>query len=393
MNIGVMNRRVKTGLEVFLEEELDALKKKKIGIVTNHTGVTANLDHIVDILYRRYRLDVRALFCPEHGIYGEKPPGIPIKDYIDPKTGLPVYSLYGEKRRKPPLKVLNKLDLLLYDIQDLGVRFYTYISTLFHVLEAVSEVDKEIFVLDRPNPLTGIYVEGPLLDLRFRSFIGIWKIPIRYGMTIGELALLFNDEADLNANLTVIKMRGWKRDMWYDETGLPWVPPSPNIPTLDSAILYPGTCLLEGTNISEGRGTTKPFELIGAPWIDEDKLTDTLRSHNLKGVIFRPAVFIPMYSKYSREVCRGVQIHIVNRDVIESVKIGLYIIRDVMELYPDKFKWRRIRGGKYHFDLLVGTDYVRRAIEEGRDVDGILDELKSDLLKFKTMSKKYFIYR
>ena len=378
------------GLDVFLEDMLSQLKGKRIGIVTNHTGLTSDLKHIVDVLYLMHKLDVRVLFSPEHGIRGDLPPGVEVKDYIDSRTGLPVYSLYSS-RREPPYDVLQKLDVIIYDIQDVGARFYTYISTLFYVIKAVGMANKELIVLDRPNPITGSHIEGPILDMEFRSFIGIWSIPIRYGLTPGELALYFNDVADLKADITVARMRGWKRDMWYDETGLIWVPPSPNIPTLDSAMLYPGTCLFEGTNISEGRGTTRPFEVIGAPWIDEYKLLDALSSFKFEGVILRPMTFIPMFSKYSGEVCHGIQIHVVDRERLEPISLSLYIMNEIRRQNPGKFKWI-VRGRRYHFDLLIGRGDVRRALDSGEDLDALIKDFHFEAEKFKREASRFFLY-
>ena len=378
------------GLDVFLEDMLSQLKGKRIGIVTNHTGLTSDLKHIVDVLYLMHKLDVRVLFSPEHGIRGDLPPGVEVRDYIDSRTGLPVYSLYSS-RREPPYDVLQKLDVIIYDIQDVGARFYTYISTLFYVIKAVGMANKELIVLDRPNPITGSHIEGPVLDMEFRSFIGIWSIPIRYGLTPGELALYFNDVADLKADITVVRMRGWKRDMWYDETGLIWVPPSPNIPTLDSAMLYPGTCLFEGTNISEGRGTTRPFEVIGAPWIDEYKLLDALSSFKFEGVILRPMTFIPMFSKYSGEVCHGIQIHVVDRERLEPISLSLYIMNEIRRQNPRKFKWI-VRGRRYHFDLLIGRGDVRRALDSGEDLDALIKDFHFEAEKFKREASRFFLY-
>jgi len=279
----------------------------------------------------------------------------------------------------------------VYDIQDIGVRFYTYISTLYHVLKSAGETGIKVLVLDRPNPITGVHMEGPVLNTVYRSFVGIWQLPIRYGMTVGELALLFNNEADLGADLEVIKIEGWKRDMWFDETGLPWIPPSPNMPTLDTAIVYPGTCLIEGTNVSEGRGTTKPFELIGAPWIDEYKLIEELKSLPIKGVEYRPATFIPWRGKYVGELCHGVQIYIVDREVFEPVKLGLALIRTIKHLHPSEFKFIK-RGGKYYFDLLIGCSDARELIERSCDFGDLVDLYHKGLESFNKVRSKYLLY-
>ncbi len=382
---------------------------KCIGVVSNHTGVTPELEHLVDVLYFKLRLDVRAIFAPEHGFRGDMPEGFSVESYVDERTRLPVYSLYGV-RLKPSKETLSEIDVLIYDIQDVGARFYTYISTLFYVLEAAGENDVEVIVLDRPNPITGNRVEGPILDKRYRSFVGIWDIPVRHGMTVGELALLFNEEAGLNTKLKVHRMIEWNRRMWFDETGLPWVPPSPNMPCLSTATVYPGTCLLEGTNISEGRGTTKPFELIGAPWIDNCRLVEELKSLPIKGVKFRPSTFIPRYRKYGEQLCRGLQIHVTDRNTLEPVKLGLAIVWAVKRIHPDELRFNvecyegtlgcSICGvggpstkpqARYYFDCLIGSDAVRELIEGGcefKEVAKLCDEVE----RFEKNRRKYLLY-
>ena len=270
------SNRVKIGAEVFLEKYLDIIKGKKIGIVTNHTGVLPDGRHIVDVLNSIPDVKIVALFGPEHGIRGEVPDGKSISHGVDTKTGIKVYSLYGEVK-KPTPEMLKDIDVLIFDIQDVGARFYTYISTMSYCMEACAELGKKFIVLDRPNPIRGLYVDGPVLAPKFKSFVGPHPIPVAHGMTVGELAKLFNEEGWLEngvkADLTVIKMENYLRKMWFDQTGLPWVKPSPNMMTLNTAIVYTATCFIEGTNVSEGRGTAHPFEWIGAPWIDAQKLT------------------------------------------------------------------------------------------------------------------------
>jgi len=379
---------MRVGLEL-LVNDISSLRGKYIGVITNHTGVLSNFVHVID-LFLKFHLNVRVIFAPEHGFRGDVLEGSSVRSYVDERTGLPVVSLYG-RSYSPPEDILRKLDVVIYDIQDVGARFYTYISTLFYVLESAGKVDVEVFVLDRPNPITGLYVEGPILEPGYRSFVGIWYIPVRYGMTVGELALLFNEEADLGADLRVVKMEGWCRRMWFDETGLPWVPPSPNMPSLDTAVVYPGTCLIEGTNVSEGRGTTKPFELIGAPWIDEYELVDELRSLPIGEVKYRPATFTPWRGKYSGEVCRGVQVYVVDRDVFEPVKLGLGLVWTIKRLYPDKFEFIK-RGNRYYFDLLIGCDDARKLIEGGCDFDDLVDLCKRGLDSFNKVRGKYLLY-
>ncbi|MEM2448869.1 MAG: DUF1343 domain-containing protein [Candidatus Bathyarchaeia archaeon] len=404
-----MSFKIKMGIQSFIEDCLPLLKGKRIGVVSNHTGVTAEFEHLVDVLHFKLHLDVKAVFAPEHGFRGDMPEGFSVESYVDERTGLPVYSLYGA-RLKPSKDILDELDVLIYDIQDVGARFYTYISTLFYVLEAAGENGVEVILLDRPNPITGTCIEGPILDRRYRSFVGIWEIPVRHGMTVGELALLFDGEAGLNVNLKVYKMVGWSRGMWFDETGFPWVPPSPNMPCLTTATVYPGMCLLEGTNISEGRGTTKPFELIGAPWIDNYRLVEEMKGLPLKGVKFRPSTFIPRYHKYEGRLCRGLQIHVTDRNLLEPVKLGLAIIWAVKRIHPDKLQFNvkcyedtlgcSVCGvdvsptkpqARYYFDCLIGNDVIRRLIEDGGDFNEVA-KLCSEIEHFEKIRERYLLY-
>src|SRR5690625_3902019 len=258
---------LKLGVEVLLDEQMDLLDGKRVGLITNPTGVDQELNHIVDVLHNDPEVDLTTLYGPEHGVRGDAQAGEYVEFYIDEITGLPVYSLYGETR-KPTPEMLEDVDVLIFDIQDVGARFYTYIYTMAYAMEAAQENELEFVVLDRPNPISGYDVEGPVLDPEYASFVGNYPIPLRHAMTVGELALFFNEEFDINADMTVVEMTGWERGMYYDDTDLEFVLPSPNMPTLDTALVYPGTALIEGTNLSEGRGTTKPFELLGAPFVN-----------------------------------------------------------------------------------------------------------------------------
>jgi len=380
---------VKVGLEVLLEEGFERLRGERVGIVTNHTGVTRGFRHLVDLALE-HGVEVAALFAPEHGIRGDLPPGSRVEDGVDPATGLPVYSLYGV-RLKPPAEVLSELDAVVYDIQDVGARFYTYISTLYYVLEAAGEAGTRVVVLDRPNPVTGVAVEGPVLDPQLRSFVGVWPLPIRHGLTVGELACLLNEEAGLGAELEVVEMRGWARSMWFEETGLPWVPPSPNMPTPGTALVYPGTCLLEGTNVSEGRGTTKPFELVGAPWLDERALIEELETLPLRGVALRPATFVPMWGKYAGEVCRGVQVYVTDRRSFEPVKFGLLLVWALRRLHPRDFRFLGSEGS-YHFDLLVGRREARQLIERGCEPEELLGLAQLGLSEYERRRQRFLRY-
>lgn len=382
---------VRTGLDMLLEEKLDLIKGKRIGLVTNQTGITRELRSNIDALTSIKGVNLVALFAPEHGLRGCERAGKPIKSYKDPKTGITFYSLYGETK-KPTPQMLKNIDLLLFDIQDVGARFYTYISTLKYVLEGATECGVRVLILDRPNPITGDKVEGNVLDTAFSSFVGIAPIPIRHGMTVGELALMFNDIFSLKAEVEVLKMDGWQRNMWFDDTGLPWVAPSPNMPNLETAIVYPGICLLESTNISCGRGTTKPFLVLGAPWIDGDTLVKILNSKGLPGVKFRSTAFMPGFSKYQGERCGGIEIYVLDRDEFQPIRTGLEIIASVKKLYPEEFEWQPPQNGSYGFDKLIGTDRVRKALDKGVAVDRIIQEWQESLNTFKKNREKYLLY-
>jgi len=395
-----MNPKVQFGIDTLLKEKIELVRGKRIGLVTNHTGVTTSLEWTVDVLHDHPQVNLTCLFGPEHGIRGDVQDAGTINTFTDLRTGLRVFSLYGEQY-KPTSDMLTGLDALVYDIQDVGARYYTYIATMNRCMEAAAEQNKEFIVLDRPNPITGITIEGNILEDRYRSFVGERETPIRYGMTMGELANMFNEEHDIKCELTVVKAKGWRRKMWYDETGLPWVIPSPNLPTLDSATVYPGTCLFEGVNISEGRGTTRPFEIIGAPWIDGFKLREKLASCKLPGVKFRGLCFIPTFGKFVGETCGGVQLHVRERDKFLPVLTGLKMIKAIMDLYPGQIEFRRggqatstLReaGHDYSFDLLAGTASIREQLLNGVEPEQIEKGWAKDLRAFQTKRKKYLLY-
>lgn len=384
-------RKVRPGLEVLLEQEMDLIRGKRVGLVTNHSAVMSNTTHIVDALLAG-GVKVTALFGPEHGVRGDVADGQEIASGKDPRTGIPVYSLYGPTK-KPTADMLMNVDVILYDLQDVGARFYTFTYTMSLVMQACAETRRPFIVLDRPNPVNGIAVEGNILDTNFASFVGLHPIPIRHGMTIGELATFFNNELGFNADLTVVTCQGWKRSLWFDETGLPWVTPSPNMPSLDAAILYTGTCFIEGTNVSEARGTAKPFEMCGAPWVDAYKLADHLNALDLPGVRFRPVHFIPCSSKHQQQPCNGVQVHIMDRNEVRSVETGLHLVKALQDLHPDDFQFRPAgQSGKHFFDLLLGTDKVRLAIQSGAPVNEIIGSWQEDLRRFMETRHNHLLY-
>ena len=346
MEMEKYEHQVQTGLDVLINENLEIIKGKKVGLVTNHTGVDRSGKPNYEILMQLSDVDLKAIFAPEHGFFGKVSRGQKVDDLK--QDGLPViYSLYG-KTDKPTPDMFEGLDVIIYDIQDIGARFYTYISTLGLVMEAAAEADIPVIVLDRPNPLNGITIEGPVLDINYKSFVGMYPIPIRYLLTIGELAKMIIGEKWIEhvPKLTVIEMAGWERTMYYDDTGLSWISPSPNIPDLETAILYPGMCLFEGTNVSEGRGTNYPFQYIGAPWIDSSKIIKAIEGKYIPGVVFEPISFIPisipgksLKPKFENEKCYGIKIILIENKIYKSVDTAAQLLKIIQELYPEKFQW------------------------------------------------------
>jgi uncharacterized protein YbbC (DUF1343 family) len=409
--------RVKPGIEVFLEKHLDLVKGKRVGLITNPTGTDSRLVTAIDLFLANPSVKLVALYGPEHGVRGDAQAGQYVPFYVDRKYGipeynLPVFSLYGQSMKPDPgmLKNIDEfmrsfdtketgkipeaamvegLDVMIFDIQDVGTRVYTYVATMAYAMQAVAENGIEFVVLDRPNPVNGEDMEGPILEYpEFSSFIGLFPIPERHGMTMGELAGLFNDKfLARKARLTVVPMEGWKREMWFDETGLPWVIPSPNMPTLDTATVYPGMVAIEGTNISEGRGTTKPFELFGAPWIDGFDLAKTLNGLGLAGVRFREAWFTPSFSKFQGLLCGGCQVHVTDRAAFRPFATALQIIKTVREAYPGKFEFHAD-----YFDQVMGTASVRKALEAGTGVAAILESIQPGLEAFAELRKAYLLY-
>jgi uncharacterized protein YbbC (DUF1343 family) len=374
------------GIEVLVSEQMHLIRGKKIGLITNHSGVDRKLRHDIDLLASAPGVKLTALFSPEHGIRGAAQAGEKVRSAIDAKTGVPIHSLYGETR-SPTAEMLKGVDVLVYDIQDIGSRYYTYISTLGECMQAAAERKIPLIVLDRPNPLGGEVIEGPLLDLTFRSFVGAFAIPVRYGLTPGELAGWIKTNLKLDLELSVVKMKHWTRAQWYEETNLIWVPPSPNIPTMASAMVYPGMCLIEGTNLSEGRGTTTPFEVVGAPWVDGIKLAERLNAQKLAGVLFRPVAFTPTLSKFSGEACQGVQLHVADRKSFRPLPTALVIIEDIRRNYPEQFHFKSA-----HYDRLVGSDAVRKAMERNEPASDIVATWQKDLKEFETARKKFLLY-
>ena len=373
--------QILTGLDILINKHKEQIKGLSIALVTNQTGIDKqgipNYERLMDI----ESVYLKKIFSPEHGLFGEEAAG-EILRYDNTKTELPeIISLY-DAGKKPTDEMFNNIDLILYDIQDIGSRFYTYISTLGLVMEKAGELGIPVWILDRPNPISGTKIEGPILDITHKSFVGYYPIPIRYGLTVGELGTMIISEKwiDPAPELTVILMEGWNRNLWFDETDLMWISPSPNIPDLETAILYPGICLLEGTNISEGRGTLHPFKWIGAPWIDGETLSKELNKKNLPGVSFNPIVFTPvdipgkaLNPKYNNKTCFGVEIMIINRDFYESVRVGIQILSVINELYPTMIKY------KPFLIKLWGSDELPAHIKTKASTNQLIDSIKEKL--------------
>ena len=387
---------VRLGIESILESQDSLLSGDRLGLITNPSGVDSELRTTIDLLHDREAFDLRKLFGPEHGIRGSEQAGVEVEDSIDEKTGLPVKSLYGEERHLRP-EMVTDLDAIVYDMQDIGCRFYTLIYTLAYALEGVAEAGKRMVVLDRPNPIAPLTPGGNRVPDSHSSFVGNYELPIIHGMTVGELARYFNGEFDIGADLEVVEMDGWERDVWYNETDLPWVYPSPNMPTLRTATIYPGTCFFEGTTLSEGRGTTKPFELVGAPWIDADEWADALAAEGLPGVGFRPAYFTPMFSKHEREDIEGVQVHVLDREAVDPVRVGLTMVISAFATYPD-CDWVEYDEG-YFVDKLAGGSYLRKTIDEldaangaSEVADGIIGRWEDERNEFLDAREEYLLY-
>jgi len=379
--------KVKLGIDN-IDSYLHLFDGKRVGLITNTTGVNSNLISTIDILAKKTNLT--ALFAPEHGVRGHVEAGEKIENEVDVKTGIPVYTLYGASKR-PSKEMLEGIDVLVFDIQDVGSRLYTYLYTMAYAMTSVAELDKEFVVLDRPNPVGGLEVEGNLIEEGFTSFVGGYPIPYRYGLTMGEAALCFNKEFDINATLHVVPMKNWARQMYYEETGLIWVQPSPNMPTVDTAVVYNATCIFEGTNISEGRGTTKPFEVVGAPWLDPDDLAAVMNGKNLAGVRFRPVYFNPTFSKHQGALCAGVQLHVTNRQIFKPVLVALHLLSEIKAQNNEKFEYLApyTATGKPMIDYNTGGSLIRTT---DFNPDAVYQKWQTDASQFKALKEQYHLY-
>ena len=372
------------------------LRGTRVGVVCNHASIDRGFLHVIDRLATCEGVTLAAIFGPQHGFRSDVQDNMvetPHRD--DPRRRVPIYSLYSETR-EPTAEMLRGLDALVIDLQDIGARIYTYIYTMANCMRAAARYRLPVIVCDRPNPIGGEAVEGATLRPKWESFVGQFPIPMRHGMTIGELALLFNDAFGIGAAVDVVRMEGWTRDTYADATGLPWVMPSPNMPTLDTAIVYPGTVLFEGTMMSEGRGTTRPFELVGAPWIDAERFAAEMNGASLAGAYFRPAGFEPTFQKHAKQPCGGCQIHVTDRQAFEPVITGVALIDMFRRLDPVRFEWRQppyeYEHDKVPIDILAGSDVLRDQIESGVPVREIAASWKDDEAAFRRLREPYLLY-
>lgn len=404
---------MKLGVDVLFDSQLDLLRGKRVGLITNPTGVDGKFRNIIERFRAAPEVKLVALYGPEHGVRGNAQAGEYVAFYRDEHLGLPVFSLYGQSQQPPPdmltnidaymrsydtqhtgktveRDMLQSIEAMIFDLQDVGTRVYTYVATMAYAMQAAAEAGIPFIVLDRPNPINGLTMEGPVLEYpAHSSFIGLYPVPLRHGMTAGELAQLFNEQfLPRHAALTVVPVQGWRRAQWFSQTGAPWVLPSPNMPTPDTAAVYPGQVLLEGTNLSEGRGTTRPFELFGAPWIDGYVLTRELNALGLPGAVFREAWFTPTFSKFAGERCGGAQIHVVDREAFRAVATTLAILETIRRLHGAKLELHAD-----YYDKVMGTSRVRAAFERGEPWRKTVEDFDPGLAEFSALREPYLLYR
>ena len=385
---------MKLGSEILLASS--RLNGLRVGVLANPASVDHEFRHIADLLAASPDFKLTAIFGPQHGFRSDLQDNMIETPHVkDPKHGVPIFSLYSETREPTP-EMLDLIDVLVIDIQDVGARIYTFIYTMANCLRAASRAGIPVIVCDRPNPIGGVAVEGPMLKPGYESFVGQFPIPMRHGMTVAELARLFNEAHGIGAALETVPMQGWSREMYFDETGLPWVMPSPNMPTLDTAIVYPGTVLFEGTMLSEGRGTTRPFELIGAPWLDGEQLAARMNAVGLGGVHFRPAIFEPTFQKHARVTCGGCQIHVTSREEFLPVKAGVSLLRECYGSAPERFQWRNppyeYEHDKMPIDILAGSPTLRQQIESQAPLADIVASWRPGIVEFDEIRRNYLLY-
>ncbi len=389
---------VTLGLEIFLKKHVNLVRGKRVGLLSHAASLTKDFKLAHEIFFKQRGFNLVKIFAPEHGLFGVAQDMETVADTTDPITGLPVVSLYGTsvETLTPKENDLTDIDVLIIDLQDIGSRYYTFIYTMALCLKVCGRLKIPVIVLDRPNPLNGLVVEGNMLKHNFASFVGLYPLPVRHGMTIGELAMYFNVTENFGAHLTVVAMTGYKRKMYFDETGLTFVPPSPNMPRLETAIVYPGMCLVEATEISEGRGTTMPFEWGGAPFINATKFCEALNKLKLAGIIFREMHFKPGFQKCASQVCHGVQLHVTNRNKFNAYEMGVHFLRTLKNTHPTEFKWR---DKPYEFvtdipaiDLLTGGDEFRSSIDSATQIKKWMQTFAKDTAAFKAKRKPFLLY-
>lgn len=378
--------RVKTGLDVLVEQDFAPLAGKRLGVIANQNTLTWDHRGILNVMAKSSNVKLMAIFGPEHGFTGANEAGANIDSTKDPLTGAPIYSLYNKGSYRPTPEMLANLDALVFDLQDVGARFYTYPTTLGYILEAAAKSKLPVYVLDRPNPINGESVEGPLLDKAYFSMIGYARRPIRHGLTIGELAQLFNGENKIGADVRVIKMQGWQRAMWLDQTGLEWINPSPNLRSLAAVILYPGTCLVENMAISIGRGTDRPFEMFGAPWLKNLEIADYLNARNIPGVRFMARRFSTSEQPYKGQELNGIDVQLLDRDRLNSPLMGLELIAALLKFHPDKFTLDR------KIMLLLGSDRAAQLLKQGLTGAEVNTRMQDEVAAFRTLRQKYLLY-
>jgi uncharacterized protein YbbC (DUF1343 family) len=384
------------GIERLLKTDLGLIAGQRVGLVCNPASVDSAFQHSADLLAASRECTLAAIFGPQHGFRSDVQDNMIETPHVrDARRRVPVYSLYSETR-EPTDEMLDTIDVLVIDLQDVGTRVYTYIYTMANCMRAAARRGVRVVVCDRPNPIGGEEVEGATLEEPWTSFVGQFAIPLRHGMTIGELARLFNGAFGIGAALDVVPLEGWQRRMYFDETGLPWIIPSPNVPTLDSAIVYPGAVLFEGTMLSEGRGTTRPFELIGAPWIDGERLADAINARRLPGVYFRPVFFEPTFQKHARVTCGGCQIHVTDRGAFQPVRTAVELLAEFRRQDVKQFAWRKppyeYEHEKEPIDILYGSDELRTTIDAGADVAALVRSWAEDREAFLELRRDYLLY-
>jgi uncharacterized protein YbbC (DUF1343 family) len=382
------------GIDRLVKENFNPLRGMKLGLLTNISCCDRELHTTISRFEESRKVDLRAIFAPEHGFFTALQDQVKASD-SQYRGRQRIHSLYGP-RREPGLKTLKSLDTIVIDLPDIGTRYYTFLWSAMLMIAAAAKIGKKILILDRPNPLGGTTVQGPMIDPGFESFVGLYSVPVRHGMTLAELCNMLNHEYNLQADLKIIRMKGWQRAKYGDELQLKWTFPSPNMPCFSTSLVYPGMCLLEGTNVSEGRGTTRPFEMFGAPWVDSDQLMRNLEKYRIPGVAFRPTFFIPTFNKYRNQLCKGVHMYVTDRKRFDPVLAGLQVIKTIHDLYQDDFHWRQppyeFEREKMPFDILIGNAWVRKELENNTSINTLVKKWQADLIRFKRLRNKYLLY-